>query len=391
MTPFSRRASSGIAPNRLTRALESRRANGEEVLDLTVTNPTLCGLAWPQGSIERALAAVDATAYRPEPFGSLVARVAICNELAGRGLSVTPGRVVLTSSTSEAYAFLLKLLCDPGDRIAVPSPGYPLIETLASLDGVAIAPFRFEYDGRWRIDEESLSTAASPPTRAITLVHPNNPTGAFVAREDFELVRSFGLPIVSDEVFGDYVWHDDATRALTLIADARDSLVLRLDGLSKSALLPQLKLAWTVVDGPEALVRKALARLEHIADAYLSPSVPVQLALPELLAAAPAMRAKVEARCRASLEILTRACAGSALTLLGPEGGWSAVMRLPDVHDDEAWALLFLEKAGVFVHPGYLYDFETGSYVVVSLLGDAVTLGAAMERMLIVVARECRG
>ena len=388
MTPFSRRAAERIAPNRITRALAARRAAGGEILDLTNTNPTSCGLAWPLATLERAFRGGDTSSYRPEPFGSLETRSAVCDYLAHQGISATPERVMITTSTSEAYGWLLKLLCDSGERIAVPVPGYPLIETLARLEGVETAPFRFEYDGEWRIDEATLRAATCGSTRAVALVHPSNPTGAFVSRDDVAQVRDRGLPIVSDEVFAAYDWRDGARRTASLLGEHGDSLVFRLDGLSKSAALPQMKLAWTVIAGPDRLVGDALARLEHIADAYLSPSAPVQAALPALLAEAPAMRENVAARCRESIATLVSACAGTALTFLRPDGGWSGVVRLPTTSDDESWALDFIEKAGVFVHPGYLYDFDDGAYFVVSLLTEPATLKPALERIRALVERE---
>jgi aspartate/methionine/tyrosine aminotransferase len=391
--PFSRRAPGGGKSNKLARALAARRAAGGEILDLTVSNPTEQGLAWPRGVIEAALAAVDSSIYRAEPFGLLEARVAICNDLAMRGIRTSPDRIVLTASTSEAYGYLMKLLCDPGDRIAVPVPGYPLVETIAGLESVAIEPFRFDFDGRWRIDETSLREAASPGsrTRTVALVHPSNPTGAFVSNEDLALVKSLGLPIVSDEVFADYAWIDDASHTSSLIARGSDTLVFRLDGLSKSATLPQLKLAWTVVDGPDHLVRDALGRIEHIADAYLSPSIPVQLALPALLVAAPAMREKVHARCRANLQTIREITANTSVTALPVEGGWNAVLRLPAIHDDETWSLFLLEKAGVLTHPGYLYDFpDSAAFLVVSLLTNPTTLNDALPRFQHLVGNELR-
>jgi hypothetical protein len=241
------------------------------------------------------------------------------------------------------------------------------------------------------VDESSLRAATGMSRiRAIALVHPSNPTGAFVSQGDLELVAPLGLPILSDEVFADYSWLDDSDRPSSLLEAATDTLVFRLDGLSKSAALPQLKLAWTVVAGPDSLVRDALARLEHVADAYLSPSIPVQRALPALLREAPAMREKVQARCRANLATIRGTCAGTAVTALLVEGGWSIPLRLPAIHDDETWSVLLLERAGVLSHPGYLYDFEDGSYLVVSLLTDPAILASAIERILALVEREAR-
>jgi hypothetical protein len=299
--------------------------------------------------------------------------------------------VILTASTSEAYGYLLKLLCDPTDRLLVPAPGYPLLDSLARLESVELERFRYAYDGRWHLDKRSLSEAAARErVRAVVLVHPNNPTGAFVSRADFAAASSLGLPVVSDEVFGAYRWIDDPDRPATLFENDGVTLLFRLDGLSKFAVLPQLKIAWAVLGGPAALVRDALARLEHIADTYLSPSVPVQLALPALLAEAPAMRERVRSRCRTNLTAIADACAGTALTLLPPEGGWTAVLRLPAIHDDETWSLLLLEQAGVLTHPGYFYDFTDGAFLVLSLLTDPATLATGIERVGTFVDKETR-
>jgi len=389
VSPFSRRAPSDAEPNRLARALASRRAAGAEILDLTVSNPTECGLVWPRAAIDRAFGAIDATVYRPEPFGLFATRVAVCEHLARRGLRAEPERLFLTSGTSEAYGYLMKLLCDPADRVLVPAPGYPLLDSLARMESVELERFAFRYDGRWRIDEASLrAAAATDRARALLLVHPNNPTGAFVARDDLAMARELGLPIVSDEVFADYAWRDDERRLPSLLSERSDTLTFRLDGLSKSCVLPQLKLAWTLVAGPDALVHRALARLEHIADAYLSPSIPVQLATPALLEEAPALRARVRGRCLDNLATISAACAGSALTPLPVEGGWTAVIRLPAIHDDETWSIVLLDRAGVLAHPGYLYDFDDVPHLVVSLLTDPDVLGIALARLVSLVSEE---
>ena len=274
----------------------------------------------------------------------------------------------LTASSSEAYSFLFKLLCDPGDDVAIAAPSYPLFEHLAKLENVRVSPYRLAYDGAWHVDLDSLGRAIGKRTRAIVIVHPNNPTGSFVSKTELAKMASFGLPIVSDEVFVDYAFADDVMRAKTA-REAEDALVFSLGGLSKSAALPQMKVGWTAVTGPEALVRESLERLELICDTFLSVGTPVQHALPLLLDAGARTRAAILDRTKKNLDAIDRVIGkNSPVTRLRVDGGWYATLRLPSLKSEEEWVLELLREDGVLVHPGAFFDFVSEAYVVVSLL-----------------------
>jgi alanine-synthesizing transaminase len=347
-------------------AVAARRASGSELLDLTVSNPTRAGIPYAPnvaGALSRSAQVLD---YEPEPFGLAAARAAVSELWSTRGLVVPPAHVALTASTSEAYAFSFKLLCDPGDQILVPAPSYPLLEHLAQLESVELVPYRLGYDGAWFIDVNEVRSRITPRSRAIVLVSPNNPTGTYLKRDELARLSALGLPLVSDEVFGDYSFSDDARRARSVL-EANEGLVIALDGLSKAAALPQMKLAWLTLGGSATLVQEALGRLEIVLDAFLSPGTPVQRALPELLQSRAVAADAVRARTRSNLAILRRTCADSAVSVLGVEGGWYGVLRLPATASDEDWAVRLLD-AGVLVQPGYFFDFAGAPYVVVSLL-----------------------
>lgn len=376
---FSRRVPADLRPNRLAAALAAARASERPLCDLTLTNPTRAGIAYPQDLLQ-GLADPGGLTYRPEPFGELGARAAVVDALSQRGWATDASRVFLTASTSEAYALLFKLLCDPGDEVLVPRPSYPLFDHLTALEGVTGVPYRLEYHGTWGIDRDALSRAVGPRTRAVLLVSPANPTGAMHRRDDVawlsELAAVRGIALVSDEVFADYPL-EAAADALASVLDHsataadRRPLTFVLGGLSKSAGLPQLKLAWTAVDGPSVLVGEALRRLEVISDTYLSVATPVQRALPALLDAARGVRAAIHVRVRTNLDRLRAAVAAvPACDVPRVEGGWSAILRVPAVVPEEDLALHLLDTHGVVVHPGYFFDFPSGAYLVVSLLPE---------------------
>jgi alanine-synthesizing transaminase len=375
MDRFSSRSRFTAAPNRITSALAAFHRSGRALCDLTESNPTrVDGLSPSAAELDRVLADPRVARYAPEPFGLRAARETLCDDLHARGFTLDVSSILLTASTSEAYCYLLKLLCDPGDSVLVPAPSYPLFDVLAQLEQVRLIPYRLAYDGEWHVDVPALRAACEPRTRAIVTVHPNNPTGSFLKRSELRELASLDLPILSDEVFADYALRADATRAESALEVADRTLVFRLGGLSKAAALPQLKLAWTAFAGPKPLVDEARARLENIADAYLSPGTQVQLALAKLLSLSGEVRARIVRRVRQNLEQLTRALADSAASVLAVEGGWYAIVRLPSTLDDEEWALTLLERDGVLVQPGYYYDLVAGTYVVISLIGDpAVT------------------
>ena len=378
----SSRSSFDLAPNRLALALARARQEERAILDLTESNPTRAGLPYARATILEALASPDALLYEPSPFGLWSAR-----EVVARELEVDPARVLLTASTSEAYGFLFKLLCDPGDEVLVPVPSYPLFEHLARLEAVRAVPYRLAYDGRWHVDVDSLRSAVGPRTRAVVTVSPNNPTGSYLKHAELAALASLGLPIVSDEVFASYPLRDDPTRATTAL-EAQGTLVFSLSGLSKLAALPQMKLAWIVVGGDAPDVTDALARLEVLADAYLSVGTPVQHALPHLLASRVPAESAIQARTRTNLELLRSRVSGTAGTLLDVEGGWYATLRVPATRSEEAWALELLEEDGVHVHPGHFFDFEREAYLVLSLLTPEAIFAEGVGRVVTRLARE---
>jgi aspartate/methionine/tyrosine aminotransferase len=275
-------------------------------------------------------------------------------------------------------------LCDPGDEILVPAPSYPLFEHLARVESVSLVPYRLGFDGAWFLDVEAVRAAVTPRTRAIVTVSPNNPTGTFLKRDELRGLSGLGLPLVSDEVFGEYGFEPDARRASTVL-EGTAPLLIALDGLSKAAALPQLKLAWMTLGGEAERVSEALARLELIADTFLSASTPVQRALPALLASRATAADAIRSRTRANLDALRSSLLGSAATLLPVEGGWYAVLRLPATRSDEEWALRLVDL-GVLVQPGYFFELEGGPYVVVSLLTDESTFARGVLTVLTALA-----
>ncbi|HXH07396.1 MAG TPA: pyridoxal phosphate-dependent aminotransferase [Vicinamibacterales bacterium] len=381
---FSSRLPDDLRPNPLAEALARRRAAGLPVIDLTLSNPTRAGFDYPR-DLPAALADPGGLVYEPAPLGLPAARAAVSTFLGTRACTVEPERIALVSSTSEAYAGLLKLLCDAGDEVLVPTPSYPLVEYLARLELVRPVPYRLEYAGRWSIDFDSLERALTSRTRAVIVVSPNNPTGNWTAgtelRRLVELAASRDLAIVADEVFADYPF-DEAPDPPASVLDQREALAFSLGGLSKSAGLPQLKLSWIAAAGPPPAVEAALRRLEVICDSYLSVSTPVQLALGALLAAGAGVRDAIRARVRSNRDRLARLVAGSPATLLAAEGGWYAVLEVPAPNGEEALALDLLERDGVLVHPGYLFDFEREAFLVIGLLAPEADLESGVRRLL---------
>jgi aspartate/methionine/tyrosine aminotransferase len=368
---FSDRTRYDLRPNRLAERLAARRAAGARILDLTLTNPTRAGLPEAPGLL-LPLADDEARRYEPLPFGLPAARAAVARDFARRGVPLGPERIVLHASTSEAYAFLFKLLCDPGDEVLVPRPGYPLFEFLAGLESVQAASYPLAHDGRWHLDLSALEAGITTRTRAVVVVSPGNPTGAFLAQDELEaldaLCASRGLALVSDEVFADFAFRDDPRRAASAARDGH-ALAFTMGGLSKSCGLPQLKLAWTAITGPEPLRASALARLEVVADTFLSVGTPVQVAAPRLLERLAELQEPIRARTAENLRALRGALGpASPASLLEPEGGWSAVLRVPATSSEEERTLRLLETRGLLVHPGYFFDFPAEAYLVLSLL-----------------------
>ena len=352
---FSSRFRWGARPNRLTQLLAEKRAAGARVLDLTESNPTHAGLDYPP-EIAGSFADPRMLRYDPAPRGSLEAREAVSRYYSARGHSVDPGRILLTASTSEAYAYLFKLLTDPGDEVLVPRPSYPLFEYLATMESVQVRQYRLAYHGGWSFDLDALRAELSPRTRAIILVNPNNPTGSYVKHGELEALRNLDLPIISDEVFSDYAFGADTDRIALLAGD------YSMSGLSKIAGLPQMKLGWIVA--PE----DSMDKLEWIADTYLSVSTPVQCAAERLLAAGEVVQQQIRKRTAENLRFARETLHGSSANILAVEGGWYITIQVPRIRTEEEWTLELLDREDVLVQPGFFYDFESEAFLVVSLL-----------------------
>jgi alanine-synthesizing transaminase len=377
---FSQRLPWAQIPNRLSQLRAEKRRSGASVLDLTESNPTRAGFVYPD--ILSALADPRGMRYDPFPQGSVEARRGISGYYADRGVMLDESRIVLTASTSEAYGFLFKLLADPGDRILTPRPSYPLFEHLAALECVHVAQYPLRYAGAWHIDFTALESAATPGTRAIVVVNPNNPTGSFLRAKELARLEEFAaarnLAILSDEVFAGYAHVSDPGAVQTLIGE-RKALTFSMNGLSKIAGLPQMKLGWIAVSGPGT--REALERLELIADTYLSVAAPVQLALPKILPCAGSVQEQVLERTATNLARLRDLLRGSPASVLNVEGGWYAIIQVPRTRAEEEWVLTLLREHDVLVQPGYFFDFESEAYLVVSLLTIPETFAEGVRRM----------
>ena len=367
---FSHRTDWKLSPNRFTQAQQELRATGREVLDLTISNPTRAELHYDPETILQALVNPEAMDYDPQPKGLRSARDAVAGYYGKQHIDIDPESIVLTTSTSEGYSFVFRLLCNVEDEILVPKPSYPLFEFLADLQDVKLVPYPLLYDHGWQIDFPSLYKAVNHRTRAVVVVHPNNPTGSFVADKERsalnQFCREYNLALVADEVFLDYA-HDGAARAT--FADNREALTFTLSGLSKISGLPQMKLAWIATSGADEQVSAALARLEVIADTYLSMNAPIQLAAPVLLEQRHSVQPLLLDRVRANLSELDRGLAKQkSCRRLDVEGGWYAVLRVPVTQSDEDLAIEILRKHSVLVHPGHFYDFPNDGYLIVSLI-----------------------
>lgn len=354
------------------------------ILDLTESNPTAANLPYPIESIRESFLDEAALRYQPDPAGLLPAREPIERHYAARGVWAPASRILLTASSSEAYGFLFKLLCDPGDHVLVPRPSYPLFDYLASLESVTVGHYPLHYDAGWFIDLAALEEGITPRTRALVLVNPNNPTGTFLKSAELEslsdLCRRHGMALISDEVFSDYGFAPDANR-IASIAGYEGALSFALSGLSKIAGLPQMKLGWIVVGGPEPLASDAWSRLELIADTYLSAGAPVQHACGALLEAGVTVRNAIRQRTAANLAALRQEIEGSAGRILDVEGGWYATVQVPRVRSEEEWVLALLNDHHVLVQPGYFYDFESEAYLVLSLLTPAAEFAEGARRL----------
>lgn len=373
---FSSRFHWDFRPNRLTELLARKRAAGARVLDLTESNPTNAELDYP-AEIARTFDDPRVLRYEPSSAGLPEARAAVSRYYADRGHDVPIDRILLTASTSEAYAYLFKLLADPGDHVLVPRPSYPLFEFLATMEHVAVRQYPLAYHGGWSIATEDLAERIDARTRAIVLVNPNNPTGSYVKRDEVEALASLGLPLIADEVFSDFAF---GARGLSLV-DVDACLTFSMSGLSKSAGLPQMKLGWIVVNGPQAQCREAMEKLEWIADTYLSVGAPVQCAAPRLMDAGARIQRQIRERTASNLEFAREALAGCAADILHVEAGWNIIVRVPRVRTEEEWTLELLEREDVLAQPGFFYDFDAEAFLVLSLLTPAAVFREGTGRL----------
>ena len=387
---FAQRTSWNLATNRYTEALEAHRRDGRELLDLTASNPTTVGLQYREEELLRALANPGAMFYEPQPKGLLAARSAIAAYYAEHSARISPEDLILTTSTSEAYSFVFRLLCNPGDAVLVPTPSYPLFDFLADIQDVRLFPYELVYDHGWQIEPTALfkavdhAEAAGVRCRGILTVHPNNPTGSYVQPRELQLLNDVcaenDMAIVADEVFLDYALA--AHQPLTCAAN-EDALTFTLSGLSKISGLPQMKAAWIAVSGPPSLKEEALARLEVIADTYLSMNAPVQLAIPAMLEERRNIQPQLMQRVQTNLAELDKQLTQQSLCQRQEvEGGWYSVVRVPAIGPDEDLAIALLREKSVLVQPGHFYDFASDGYLVLGLITPTAEFAEGVTRLL---------
>jgi len=393
---FAARTNWTLEENAYAKALRRHQQSGRTLLDLTASNPTAWGFAYDEATILDALRDPAALRYDPQPKGLPSARESVARyyEEIAPAAAIDPERLILTTGTSEAYSFLFRLLCEPGDEVLVAQPSYPLFDFLASIQDVKLRPFHLVYDHGWQIDFHELESSIGAWTRAILLVHPNNPTGNFVRQREAErlnaLCAAHHLALIVDEVFFDYPLRSETAQspAHASFVSNTAALTFVLSGLSKISALPQMKVGWIAAGGPQELVRDAVARLEVIADTYLSLNAPVQHALPVLLAQRKSVQPQIISRVQANLRQLDEMLANQKLvSRLEIEGGWYAVLRVPAVRSDEGLAIALLDESSVAVHPGHFYEFPGEGHLVVSLLTPADQFVEGVRRLLAQVAK----
>jgi alanine-synthesizing transaminase len=389
---FSKRTAWNLEPNPLSEALANRLSSGKPVIDLTESNPTKCGFYFEAEQILGALSDPASLHYDPVPQGLLPARNAVADYYRARGCAINVNDIFLTTSTSEAYSFLFRTLCNPGDEVLIPQPGYPLFNFLADIQDVATVRYPLIYDSGWQIDFHALQRAITPRTRGVIVVNPNNPTGHFCKADDMDRLNQLclerELTLIADEVFLDFSVGEDL---LPSFASNNKALTFTMSGLSKISGLPQMKVAWLIATGPQALKQQAVARLEMIADTYLSMNTPIQLALPVLVELRHNFQQQCAERTRSNLAQLDKLVSTQKLcTRLNLEGGWYAILRVPVTGSDEELALELLNTRGVYVHPGHFYDFPADGYLVVSLITPELPFAAGMEALVHLIDEKFR-
>jgi alanine-synthesizing transaminase len=382
---FADRTNWNLKANPLSEALARHRMAGKPLLDLTISNPTECGFEYHNRAILQALPNPASLAYDPDPRGLLSARQAVAGYYAGRGTEVPADNIILTTSTSEAYSFVFRTLCNPGDELLIPEPSYPLFAFLADIQDVKRVRYSLDYDYGWQINFQALQQAITPRTRGIIIVHPNNPTGHFTKPQELEklnaICSSRDLAMIADEVFLDFTLQKGHSPFTFAQNDA--ALTFTMSGLSKISGLPQMKAAWLITTGPEPLKSQALARLEIIADTYLSMNAPVQHAIPTLLEQGQPFQTQSLARARKNLSELDRQLVTQkSCARLAVEAGWYVVLRVPATRSDEDLAIELLTQKNVYVHPGHFYDFPSEGFLVVSLITREQEFAKGMKLLL---------
>jgi alanine-synthesizing transaminase len=381
---FADRTGWNLDPNRLSEALAHHRAAGKPLLDLTASNPTTCGFTYDGEAILHALNNPAALSYEPNPNGLESARRAIVSYYADRNTPISAGDILLTTGTSEAYSFVFRVLCNPGDELLIPAPSYPLFAFLADIQDVKLIRYPLVYDHGWQIDFPALEQSITPRTRGIIVVHPNNPTGHFTKSEEAaklnEICPARRIALIADEVFFDFSLTEKKPLSF---ATNLGVLTFTMSGLSKICGLPQMKAAWLITTGPEPWKAQALARLEVIADTYLSMNAPIQLGIPAFLEQRHSLQTQLLARVHKNLAGLDRQLsAQKSCSRLQLEGGWYAILRVPATRSDEDLAIHLLNTKNLYVHPGHFYDFPSDGYLVVSLITPELDFAEGLARLL---------
>ena len=381
---FSSRTNWHPEHNRLTGLLELRRKNNKPIYDLTVSNPTESGIQYPEHEFLSALAQHQSLTYQPNPRGLYSARDSIAQNYRVKNITVDPSDIFLTASTSEAYSLIIKVLCNGGEHILVPQPSYPLFEYLAQINDAGLQHYHLFYDHGWNIDIDSIREAITPSTRAITIVNPHNPTGMFIKKAEYqqiqELARQHQLSLIVDEVFIDYAFKDDENRYGSTPRET-DILTFTLNGISKTIGLPQMKLGWIIVSGEQTIVTGAIKRLEILCDTFLSVNTPVQIALPKFFEFGKSVQRQIFERITSNYGFAKEVVQNSPCTLLPAEGGWYATILVPKTMSDEEWAIELLNTCGVYLFPGYFFDFEVDGRLVVSLLTQPEIFAPAVNEL----------
>jgi aspartate/methionine/tyrosine aminotransferase len=387
---FSRRTAWDRHLNAISSRIDELTSGGSHLIDLTESNPTRCGFAYPESEIARALGSQPVLVYEPDPRGLLASRRSLAEHLSKRGSPVGPDQLFLCSGTSEAYAFLFKLLCDAGDNVLVPNPSYPLFDFLTELESVQPRPYGLRLGSRWELEIDRLAGVGDDRTRAVLVVNPGNPIGAFLRRAELEALQELcadrSWALIVDEVFSDYSLVHQPELVPSVLSRESAALTFSLGGLSKKAGLPQLKTSWLAVAGPDQARDDALARLEVIADTYLFSSPLLQGALPQLLNVCETIQRQIRERVIDNqAALMAQRSPGASWTALPVEGGWYAVIRLSPSADEEALCLELLNR-GVIVYPGYFFDFPEGKFLVLSLIVQSSAFSKGLEVLRLVLS-----